>query len=63
MAFDREADLLKPLRRHLRVVRAIARRIVRRFLHERGEELDFLVEVVVDAVDQGRCKNGWGHVF
>jgi hypothetical protein len=62
MAFNREADPLQPLRRHLGVARAITRRIVRWLLHKRGKELDLLVEVIVDAVGQGRGKNVLGHV-
>ena len=62
VAFDREADLFQPLGRHFRMARAISRRIVRRFLYERGQELDFLIEAVVDALRQGRGKNVLGHV-
>jgi hypothetical protein len=43
------------------VAGAIARRIVRRFLHKRAKELDLLVKVMIDAIGQGRGKNVVGH--
>ena len=56
VAFDLEADV--PAERgHFGVSGAIAGRIVGRFLHERGEERDFLVEVLVDLRKQRRVES------